>query len=259
MLDVQSFAKRYQSRNTVTEAVHDVSVSVQEGEILAIVGPSGCGKSTLLRCIAGLDQPSAGQIKMKGTLITEPPEDMGVVFQDYSRSLLPWMTVSRNVCLPLDYKVDNANEREASTRRALDAVGLSKFADHYPWQLSGGMQQRVAIARALAVNPSLLLMDEPFASVDALTRAELEDLLLQVWRDFEVTIVLVTHDIDEAVYLADRVLILSRPPSTVAAVVNIDLARPRNQLNTKANTRFAQLRTEVLASVGAQGAASITN
>lgn len=251
MLDVRNFAKRYESRGAVTEAVRDVSFTVEAGEFLAIVGPSGCGKSTLLRCVAGLDRPSSGEIRVKGELVTEPPEDMGVVFQDYSRSLLPWMTVSRNVRLPLDYKIDDPAEREAATTRALDAVGLSSFADHYPWQLSGGMQQRVAIARALAVNPSLLLMDEPFASVDAQTRAELEDLLLTIWHEFAVTIVLVTHDIDESVYLADRVLVLSRPPSTVATLVDVDLARPRNQLDTKADPLFADLRTEVLSSIGA--------
>lgn len=251
MLDVTHFAKRYQSRGTVTEAVRDVSFSVRAGEFLAVVGPSGCGKSTLLRCVAGLDRPSEGEIRVKDDLVTEPPEDMGVVFQDYSRSLLPWMTVARNVRLPLDYKVDDVAERDAATQRALDAVGLSSFADHYPWQLSGGMQQRVAIARALAVNPSLLLMDEPFASVDAQTRADLEDLLLDIWHEYGVTIVLVTHDIDESVYLADRVLVLSRPPSTVATIVDVDLPRPRNQLDTKADPRFADLRTEVLASIGA--------
>ncbi|MET0930819.1 MAG: ABC transporter ATP-binding protein [Aeromicrobium sp.] len=256
MLEVRSFAKRYESRGTVTEAVRDVSFTVEQGEFLAIVGPSGCGKSTLLRSIAGLDRPTSGEILVNGERVVEPPADMGVVFQDYSRSLLPWMTVSRNVRLPLDYKVSDPKEREAGTQRALEAVGLSAFADHYPWQLSGGMQQRVAIARALAVNPSLLLMDEPFASVDAQTRAELEDLLLHIWQEFGVTIVLVTHDIDESVYLGDRVLVLSRPPSTVATVVPVDLPRPRNQLDTKHDPLFADLRTEVLASIGAHGAAT---
>ncbi|WP_116951811.1 ABC transporter ATP-binding protein [Jiangella endophytica] len=253
MLEVRSFAKRYESRGTVTEAVRDVSFSVEQGELLCVVGPSGCGKSTLLRSVAGLDRPTSGEILVNGTPVTEPPENMGVVFQDYSRSLLPWMTVSRNVRLPLDYKVADAGERQAATLRALEAVGLAGFADHYPWQLSGGMQQRVAIARALAVNPTLLLMDEPFASVDAQTRAELEDLLLQVWQEFGMTIVLVTHDIDESVYLGDRVLVLSRPPSTVATVVPVRLPRPRNQLDTKHDSLFADLRTEVLSAIGAHG------
>ena len=252
MLEVRSFAKSYRSRGTVTEAVRDVSFTVQQGELLCVVGPSGCGKSTLLRSIAGLDHPTSGDIVVDGTVVSEPPENMGVVFQDYSRSLLPWMTVSRNVRLPLDYKLDDPAAREAATERALESVGLSRFADHYPWQLSGGMQQRVAIARALAVNPTLLLMDEPFASVDAQTRAELEDLLLQVWQEFGMTIVLVTHDIDESVYLGDRVLVLSRPPSTVATVVPVELPRPRNQLDTKHDPLFADLRTEVLAAIGAQ-------
>lgn len=250
MLEVRSFSKRYESRGAVTEAVRDISFTLDAGEFLAVVGPSGCGKSTLLRCIAGLDHPSGGEILVHGKPVTGPPENMGVVFQDYSRSLLPWMTVSRNVQLPLDYKVRDRKEREAATSRALAAVDLAGFANHYPWQLSGGMQQRVAIARALAVNPTLLLMDEPFASVDAQTRAELEDLLLQIWQEFGVTILLVTHDIDESVYLADRVLVLSRPPSTVATVVPVDLARPRNQLDTKHDPLFADLRTEVVAAIG---------
>lgn len=257
MLDVRSFAKTYIRRGVTTEAVHDVTFSVQEGEFVSVVGPSGCGKSTLLRCIAGLDSPTRGEILLRGEKVTQPPEDMGVVFQDYSRSLLPWMTVARNVRLPLDYKVKDKAERDATTARVLEVVGLSKFADHYPWQLSGGMQQRVAIARALAVNPSLLLMDEPFASVDAQTRSDLEDLVLRLWSEFGMTILLVTHDIDESVYVSDRVVILSRPPSTVAREVPIELPRPRNQIDTKHEPLFADRRTEVLSLISEQSGAPL--
>ena len=257
MLEVKSFSKTYVRRGVTTEAVHDVSFQVPEGEFVSVVGPSGCGKSTLLRCIAGLDTPTSGEILLRGQKVTQPPEDMGVVFQDYSRSLLPWMTVSRNVRLPLDYKIKDVQERDSATERALEVVGLSKFADHYPWQLSGGMQQRVAIARALAVNPSLLLMDEPFASVDAQTRSDLEDLVLRLWSEFGMTILLVTHDIDESVYVSDRVVILSRPPSTVAREVTIELPRPRNQIETKHESLFADRRTEVLSLISEQSSAPL--
>jgi NitT/TauT family transport system ATP-binding protein len=168
-----------------------------------------------------------------------------MVFQEYGRSLLPWTTVSSNVELPLLYLPIKAGERQSRVRESLQAVGLVGFGDHYPWQLSGGMQQRVAIARAIAYRPKLLLMDEPFASVDAQTRADLEDLVAALRDRFQITMVLVTHDIDESVYLSDRVIVLSHAPSRILAQIGIDLSRPRDQINTKANLSFVEKRSLV--------------
>src|SRR4051794_3987584 len=197
-------------------ALRDVSLEVAEGELLSIVGPSGCGKSTLLRCIAGLIRPGEGRVVLNGTEITDVPDNLAVVFQDYSRSLLPWLSVRDNVALPLRRRGKPKEERRSAAQNALATVGLAGAAHKYPWQLSGGMQQRVSIARALAYNPALLLMDEPFGSVDAQTREDLEDLVLLV-RGEGMTILLVTHDIDESVYVGDRVAVLSGAPGTVIA------------------------------------------
>jgi NitT/TauT family transport system ATP-binding protein len=185
--------------------------------------------------------------------VTRPPRQMAVVFQDYSRSLLPWLDVVGNVTLPLKAGGVPKARRLQLAGEALAAVGLAEHAHKYPWQLSGGMQQRAAIARALAYQPEILLMDEPFASVDAQTRAELEDLLLDVWTRFNVTILLVTHDIDEAVYLADRVVLLSAAPTIVTESLTVDLPRPRDQIATKELPEFAHLRAHVFAAVKAAG------
>lgn len=181
---------------------------VRRGEFVCIVGPSGSGKTTLLRIIAGLLAPSSGQIVFEGDVVTEPPAKLAVVFQDYSRSLMPWLTINANIELVLRNRMPKA-QRPATIERVLGAVGLAGKGGLFPWQMSGGMQQRAAIARGLAYQPDVLLMDEPFAAVDAQTRIELEDLVLRVRRDFDTTVLFVTHDIDEAVYLADRVLVLS--------------------------------------------------
>ena len=180
-----------------------------------------------------------------GKRITNVPEGMAMVFQDYSRSLLPWLTVEKNVAFPLAGSAQSKAERHAIVEESLAAVGLSGFEKRYPWQLSGGMQQRVAIARALAYRPKLLLMDEPFASVDAQTREGLEDLVLQIRRDYDMTILFVTHDIDESVYLANRVLVLSRPPATLAEDLKIDLPEPRDQITTREEPDFVHLRGHV--------------
>jgi NitT/TauT family transport system ATP-binding protein len=224
-------------------AIGEITFDVREREFVTVVGPSGCGKTTLLKCIAGLIHPSSGRTTFAGMAVTAPMASMALVFQDYSRSLFPWLTVRKNVLLPL--KSGDKREHEQRVSESLDAVGLADFSSHYPWQLSGGMQQRVAIARALASRPRLLLMDEPFASVDAQTRADLEDLVLRIHKEFEVTSLLVTHDIDEAVYMSDRVIILSSHPSYVQEVLTVDIPRPRSQELTKATREFAQLRTHV--------------
>src|SRR5215217_138668 len=245
MLEISGLGKTYGSGETATHAVGDVSFGVEDGEFVCVVGPSGCGKTTLLKCVAGLLRPSHGETILRGKRVTEPPEKMALVFQEYGRSLMPWASVRNNVLLPLRHKKLGRAERKQLVEDALESVGLTRFIDHYPWQLSGGMQQRVAIARALAYQPSILLMDEPFASVDAQTRAELEDLVLRVREEYGITILFVTHDIDESVYLADRVVVLTHSPTEVKEIVRVDLGRPRDQIATKELPEFLHLRGHV--------------
>src|SRR4051812_18790612 len=187
MLQIRGLGKTYGSGPKATHAVGDVSFSVEDREFVCVVGPSGCGKTTLLKCIAGLLKPSRGEVLLRGRRITGPPEELALVFQEYSRSLMPWASVRDNVLLPLRHKKLAKAERTRLVEESLGAVGLTRFLDHYPWQLSGGMQQRVAIARALAYQPSILLSDEPFASVDAQTRNDLEDLILRVRDEYGIT------------------------------------------------------------------------
>jgi NitT/TauT family transport system ATP-binding protein len=242
MLELNGLAKTYGTGATATHAVGNVSFAIDEGEFVCVVGPSGCGKTTLLKCIAGLLRPSAGEVLLRGSPVTGPPESMALVFQEYSRSLMPWMSVRNNVLLPLRHKKLSKNQRRSLVEDSLGAVGLVRFMDRYPWQLSGGMQQRVAIARALAYQPQILLMDEPFASVDAQTRGDLEDLVLRVRDDFGITILFVTHDIDESVYLSDRVIVLTHAPTEVKEVIPVGLPKPRDQIATKELAEFARLR-----------------
>jgi len=190
-------------------------------------------------------RPTRGEVVLHGKPVTAPPEEMAVVFQEYNRSLMPWSTVRNNVLLPLRHKKLAREERTRLVEEALAAVGLTQFIDHYPWQLSGGMQQRVAIARALAYQPSILLMDEPFASVDAQTRGDLEDLVLRVRDEFGITILFVTHDIDESVYLSDRIVVLTHAPTVVKEVVGVELPSPRDQIATKELSEFASQRAYV--------------
>nr|WP_109689030.1 ABC transporter ATP-binding protein [Branchiibius hedensis] len=238
-------AKTYQSRTRTVEAIRELTLSVGKGELVCVVGPSGAGKTTLLRCIAGLLEVSSGVIELDGQPVTGPPAGMAVVFQEYGRSLFPWMTVRQNVELPLKEKGLGKSERKAAVDSALDAVGLADSGDAHPWQLSGGMQQRVAIARAVAYEPSVLIMDEPFAAVDAQTRADLEDLVRSLWRRLGVTVLFVTHDIDESVYLGERVLVLSNRPTVLMEDVLIDLPEERNQLTTRSDPRFGELRGRI--------------
>jgi NitT/TauT family transport system ATP-binding protein len=246
VLTATNLVKAYQVDGEQKVAVADVSFEVGKGEFVCVVGPSGAGKTTLLRCLSGLMPPTGGQALFEGQPIDRVPDRLSVVFQDYSRSLFPWSKVGHNIELPLKVKGVAKSRRRAEVEQLLDAVGLAGAATRYPWQLSGGMQQRVAIARALAYRPDLLLMDEPFASVDAQTRFELEDMILKIRDEFGVTIVLVTHDIDEAVYLADRIVVLSRAPSVVERIVDVGLARPRSQSETRHDGKFVALRTEIL-------------
>jgi NitT/TauT family transport system ATP-binding protein len=223
-----------------------IDFEVRRGEFVCIVGPSGVGKTTLLRCLSGLQRSTAGSVSLGDQEMTEPLSGVALVFQDYSRSLMPWASVLHNVEFPLRANGSSRGAARTEALRALALVGLDEVAAHmYPWQLSGGMQQRVAIARALAYRPTLLLMDEPFASVDAYTRADLEDLMLHLQRDLHLTVILVTHDIDEAVYLSDRVIALNGRPAQVAEIVDVALGADRDQVATKSTPEFAELRARV--------------
>jgi NitT/TauT family transport system ATP-binding protein len=249
LLEVRHVRQIYRGRDRVVEAIGDLSFACAAGELVAIVGPSGAGKTTLLRCVAGLLAPTSGEVVLGGARVDGPPPGMAVVFQDYSRSLFPWLTAWHNAALPLiQHKLPRAQILR-QVEAALREVGLADAHTAYPWQLSGGMQQRVAIARAIACAPKILLMDEPFAAVDAQTRADLEDLTRKLWASHRATILLVTHDIDEAVYMAQRVLILSPSPTRVVEDLAIDLGAERDQLATRSSPRFAALRARVYAQI----------
>jgi len=214
------------SHGLETEALRRIDLTIASGEFVAILGPSGSGKSTLLELIAGLEERTTGQVLLDGVAVTEPIPNVVMVFQEHS--LFPWLTVADNVAFGLKMKGVPAAERAARVKAVLDRVRLTKFAKHYPHQLSGGMKQRVALARALVESPDLILMDEPFAALDFQTRVLMQRFLLDVWQEFKATIVFVTHHIDEAVLLADRVLVMSASPGRIIDEVTVDLPRPRS-------------------------------
>ncbi|MDF2826307.1 MAG: hypothetical protein K0R68_3715, partial [Mycobacterium sp.] len=214
-IEIQGLNKTYGQGPDAHVALSNVDFAVADSEFVSIVGPSGCGKTTLMKCVAGLVTPTSGSIQVMGRPVHGVPDDLAVVFQDYSRSLFPWMRVAQNIEFPLKALGLDKSERRTRVAESLAAVNLADKGTRYPWELSGGMQQRVAIARALAYRPRVLLMDEPFASVDAQTRSELEDLTRLVHRRFGMTILFVTHDIDESIYLADRVVVLRRSPGGI--------------------------------------------
>lgn len=244
-LEVDRLAKSYSVGGQDVQIIADLTFQVSKAEIVSIVGPSGIGKTTLLKCLTGLQSITSGSARIDGKIIDGPPREMALVFQEYTRSLMPWLTVGKNVRLPLRHLRLPKQEVEDRVGAALHSVGLDQASDRYPWQLSGGMQQRVAIARALAYRPEILVMDEPFASVDAQTRFELEDLCLRIRDEFGMTIVLVTHDIDEAVYLSDRVVVLGHRPAVVTRIVDVDIPAPRDQITTRSLPDFAGLRSEI--------------
>lgn len=245
LLSVRNLKKTYYTDGGDIEAVRNLTFDLPKGELTCLVGPSGSGKTTLLKAISGLLEPTAGEVKLAGKLVTGPPKSMAVVFQEYGRSLYPWMRVRENVELPLKVAGMDKAQRDKLVDDALEAVGLDHVPRSYPWQLSGGMQQRVAIARAVAYQPEVLLMDEPFAAVDAQTRADLEDLVRTVWKQLGVTVLFVTHDIEESVYLGSRVIILSSSPTVIQQDIKIDLPDERNQLETRSSQRFSELRHHV--------------
>jgi NitT/TauT family transport system ATP-binding protein len=226
ILTVRNLGKVFTSRNKETVALRDVSFTTHRREFLCVVGPSGCGKSTLIRILAGLDEQTSGEVLLEGKPVAGPGRDRGMVFQGYT--LFPWLTVKKNVMFGLEVNNDGKRDAEAQARQWLDLVGLEKFADCYPHQLSGGMKQRVAIVRALANQPRILLMDEPFGALDAQTRARMQAHLLEIWRKIDITIVFITHDLDEAIFLADRILVLKPHPGEVQELIEVPVPRPRS-------------------------------
>lgn len=232
-----------------TKSIIDgLTFDIEEGSFVSVLGESGAGKTTLLRAIGGLQPISHGSIQCAGRDVDGPPEGAVVVFQDYQNSLLPWRSVRRNVALGIERKLSRA-ECDAQVDEALATVGLEKHSREYPWRLSGGMQQRVQIARALAMRPRILLMDEPFGALDAMTKANLQDELLKVHSLTGATILFVTHDVDEAVYLSDRLLVLRGRPASVGIDLPVHLPRPRNQLETKESPEYLRLRHAILSAL----------
>jgi NitT/TauT family transport system ATP-binding protein len=247
-LRINGLGKTFAAAAGATIALNRIELNITRGSFVSIVGPSGCGKSTLLQIIAGLIDPTSGAVFLDDCKVEAPPPSVLYVFQQYTRSLFPWKTVERNVAFGLENR--EALSRQAIAARTHEIIGLMKlsgFERHYPWQLSGGMQQRVAIARALACRPEVLLMDEPFSAVDALTRAGLQELLRSLWRELGLTVVFVTHDVDEGVYLSTRVVALTRAPGNVAIDLPIELPHPRDQIATRALPQYLKYRAQLLA------------
>ncbi|MCD6679541.1 MAG: ABC transporter ATP-binding protein [Burkholderiaceae bacterium] len=256
VLRVENLSHSYGRGPRAVPILDEIAFEVQRNQIVSLVGPSGCGKTTLLYSISGLLRPSAGRILLDGVPVQGVPQGLAMVFQDYSRSLYPWMSIDRNVDFPLAAAGLPRSERRDRVEECLDAVGLHGHGGKYPWQLSGGMQQRAAIARALACRPDMLLMDEPFASVDAQTREDLEDLVLSVRKRFDMTILFITHDIDESVYLSDRVIVLSKSPTCVQDQVKVQFPDERDQIGTRSLAEFGVLRAHIASLIRGAGAAA---
>jgi NitT/TauT family transport system ATP-binding protein len=247
-LRIRGVRKSFAAPGGTTIALAGVDLDVERGSFVSIVGPSGCGKSTLLQIIAGLIDATSGAVFLEDRKVDGPPPSVLYVFQQYTRSLFPWKTVERNVAFGLENREAlSRTEIATRTREIIALVKLTGFERHYPWQLSGGMQQRVAIARALACRPEVLLMDEPFSAVDALTRAGLQELLRSLWRELGLTVIFVTHDVDEGVYLSTRVVALTRAPGTIALDLPIELPHPRDQIATRALPHYLDTRARLLA------------
>jgi NitT/TauT family transport system ATP-binding protein len=256
-IEVRDLGIRFDTRNGVLDAVNDVSIHVQPGEFVSLIGPSGCGKSTLLNVVAGFLEPTSGETLLDGKPVREPGSDRGVVFQQYS--LFPWMTVRKNVEFGLKMKGMSASERETQARTLLGLAGLLSFENHYPDQLSGGMKQRVGIVRALATSPQVLLMDEPFGALDSQTRVVMQEILTNMWQRLRLSVLFITHDIDEAVFLSDRVYVMTARPGRIKSELVVPLPRPRTpemtaspQFASMVATIRALIREESLAAMGGE-------
>ncbi len=245
ILEVKGLCKTYDSHQGPVTALQDINFKTHRREFVCVIGPSGCGKSTLIRILAGLESHSSGEVLLDGQPVNGPGRDRGMVFQGYT--LFPWLTVKKNVMFGLEVNNAGRNEAESQARQWLELVGLSKFADHYPHQLSGGMKQRVAIARALANQPRILLMDEPFGALDAQTRAKMQSHLLEIWKNIDITILFITHDLDEAIFLADRILVLKAHPGAVQELIEVPVPRPRSAMQiTSPEFQATKARLEAL-------------
>ena len=226
-IEIKNINKSFDGRGKNLSVLEDINLTVDDGELVCLLGPSGCGKTTLLRLIAGLDQPTSGEIVANGEVVEKPSGDRAVIFQQYS--LFPWLTVLQNVTFGLEISGGSKEENIQAAERYLKSVGLLDFKDSYPHELSGGMKQRVAIIRSLLNHSPILLMDEPFSALDMQNRHKLQEQLIGVWQRFENTIVFVTHDVDEAVYLADKIVLLDKKPGKIAEIISVDLERPRKR------------------------------
>jgi NitT/TauT family transport system ATP-binding protein len=254
---VEGLSKRYLSAGQQVTVFEDLRFSIRQGEFLTVVGPSGCGKSTLLKIIAGLVPASEGKVWFQGKPMAEPRPEMLYVFQQYEKSIFPWLTVRENVEFGLKKRSDlDAASKAERVRRFIDRVQLAGYEGYYPSQLSGGMQQRVALARALACAPMVLLMDEPFSAVDALTRANLQQLVLELWQELKLTFVFVTHDVDEAVYISGRVVALAGRPARIDLDLAIDVAYPRDPVSSHEETEFIARRSQLYRSITQQRTAA---
>ena len=240
---IKNVTKDYSADGRTLRAIDNISIDIKDSEFICIVGPSGCGKSTLLRMIAGLEPITGGHITVGGKVVSSPTPSIGFVFQEYT--LFPWRTVQKNVEFGLELKNVPPAEREKIADKYIDMVGLSKFRDSYPHQLSGGMKQRIAIARTLAVGPDILLMDEPFGALDAQTRNILQEQLLDIWEKEKIKVLFVTHSVDEAVFLADSVMIMTSRPGRIKEMIDIDVPRPRIRTETEVN----KVRNSILTSL----------
>ena len=249
-LAIKNVTIRYTTKERSILAVNDISLTVGDGEFVSIVGPSGCGKSTLLKAVSGLLQPDSGEILLDGTARTGVPASVGFVFQN--DALLPWKTVAANIRLPLEIKGREKREQDAEARRLIEVVGLQGFEDYYPGQLSGGMRKRVALARAFAYDPQLYLMDEPFGPLDAQTKVTIGEAFLKMWEQVGKSVLFVTHDIEEAIVLSDRVVVMSKRPGTVKAEFNVDIARPRPYYDARFDAAFKELQKEIWKQIAAE-------
>jgi len=239
-IEVKNVSKDFKQHGQLFKALSDVSLDIDKGEFICLLGPSGCGKTTLLNAIAGFDKVSSGSVKIEGQEVKGPSARNTTLFQNYG--LLPWRTVQSNIELGLESRKLAKNEMREISDKYINLVGLDAFKKNYPHQLSGGMQQRVAIARALAVDPEILFMDEPFGALDVITRANMQDEIIRIWEKYKKTVIFVTHDIDEAVYLADRVVIMAPNPGRIKALITVNLGRGRDRTGDD----FSSIRDNIL-------------